>query len=866
MKQYNQDPGPREYRRQPERPSLAPRWCVVAAMLISLLTLSVSASAQWLYEGVTLNPPASSFQGDVLRDDGLALHNNPANLSYLRGAQFSIGVRAEQEPYGEAGYSVLGAYGTRFGLAFGASFNAQRFDDRFVSGVLGVAFGNEAFAFGLRYRVYGSNELPDIAGFNSTDLGLTLRPTNVFGLSFMVENAWEQTIGDLSVGRTYRAATAFRTNNGSFESEFGYRALVDSELIGEDLQSELYSTVRVRPTDGFHIFASGGFDPAYGDNPPYRVLGGVAFNYMGLTVETAVDYTAGEGSNSIGGSGWISYNSHPERTIAHPRNALYKVELSGQIAERPRRRLLGSDKPAFVDLLDSLYRVRDNDAYAGVYLHLSATRASHSQLWEIRQALDSIRDAGKEVIVYLERGGIRDLYLADSGTWVAASPAFVSMDSGIAAVRTYFGDLLERMGIEAQFVRIGEYKSATERFTEGGPSEQSSEALTAYVEDVWAELSSGLCRHRASEACEGETLRQPGPWTAIDLYSGGWLDALGYEHELPRMLRERAEGGSYRIVDSPTLLDWRSNRWRNQPVIAVLHITGDIVGGDSGNNPLTGGQFTGHQSIEAAVRELLEDSTVRGVILRVNSRGGSAWASDEIRAALQRLVDAEIPMVVSYGSAAASGGYYVSALGEEIIATPTGVVGSIGIYAGTFGLDNALGRAGINRDETARGGPSHLFNGQTWTPEEREWVERSVQFGYDRFVQLVAEAREMTTEEVDAVARGRIWSGQDAVDAGLADQVGSFEDARRALCAIADCGRGERLPLKHFGQASGLPIPDVIVGALGLEEQDALLSWARRSADALGVTATLNELLIAGSEEARSGMYGLAGDLRIEYR
>lgn len=827
---------------------------------LSLCTLPAHA-------GEDLGLPAPPFATDSLRDDGSAILTNPANLTFQPGVDVGLGAHLSSKPNLDDGAYAFVNYTAPFRLSLGAGVAARVRDARGMTGFVSLGWGAGPFGMALRYRIYQAARHP-LHGTSTSDFALSYRPTSFVGFSAVFTNLWTPKINAADrLHRGYRIENGWRLPNGRFAGALQWSA----DDIGYGYNHWLDVHIEARIARGFHLFASGGGrmtsanSEAANLSNDLRLSAGIALQTSALSTDIGTHALAQRNAaTNVGASLLMQYRSTPRQSATHPRGQLVKIALSGNIHERPVRRLFSANPQSLSDVLVLLRKVERSNQVEGVYLHLNGVKAGVAQLWELRKALDAIRAHGKHVVVYLEDGGLRDLYLAAAGDYIMTSPAFVSQDAGLKVERFYIADLLERFGIEAMFVRIGEYKSAVETFTRNGPSPQADAALHAYMQDVWDVISSGLCENRPLAACRtgGFPLHQA--ITADSLYASRWIDAHGYEDELPERLAAHFNKRLTAIPPSQ-LLDDRYERWDPQPHIAVLHIEGPLVGDKSGTNILTGQAFTGAGSIEAAAKDIREDSAVRAVIVRINSPGGSVFASDEIHRALTLLQRTNLPIVFSFGDAAASGGYYISALRAPIYAAPTTVTGSIGIYTGTFSVEHLLSKVGIGRYPERVGGPSKLYNGEAWTEEERQWMQASIQHGYDRFRKLVANGREMTLEEVESMAQGRIWSGKAAKDNGLVDHIGGFLDAYDAVCTpIARCAN-DPYPLKHFGQVVSLKLPMALAGALGVGAEDAGPQEIRAILEQSGVSAVFEPLLTLFPARAKEPRADLGGIFRVSF-
>lgn len=833
------------------------RYLLGGAILLPLFNVATPA---WASRDLGL--PTPPFASDTLRDDGSSLLTNPANVTFRPGVDAGLGMRLSSElQVGDGVYSYVN-FTTPFRLSIGGGVAARFLDDRGMTAFGSIGWGAGPLSMALRYRVYQAEKDP-MHGVSTSDFGLTLRPASFVAISGVITNLWTPKLATGErLEREYRIENGWRLPCGRFGAAIQWTG----RSYGEDYHHFLGGHADLRVARGVRLFASATGLVAEGNDASgfrpsrFTFQGGFAIQSGALSSEVAahtVDIP--NSTNALGASALFRYSSTPNAPIVYRSGGLLKVALSGNLSERPSQQLLGPDSKAFTDLLMVLREAQSSPQLEGVYLHLSGVKAGVAQLWELRRALDAVRNSGRRVAVYLEQGGLRDLYLAAAGDFVMASPAFFSSDAGLRVERYFLGDLLEQLGIGATFVRVGEYKSAVEMFTRNGPSEAADAALSAYVEDVWNVISKGLCENRPNSACPQGTFPVDRAISSDTLLASKWVDELGYEDEFTQRLAERFKR-QYHPVTADQLTDPQTERWGHARRIAVLHISGDIVDGKSGVNPLTGAVFTGARTVENAVRAIKASNQVRGVIIRVDSGGGSAFASDEMLRAIRSLGSAGLPVVVSFGDAAASGGYYVAAFPTKIFAAPSTVTGSIGIYAGTFSIDTLLQNIGVNRSSDAVGGPSKLFSGRSWTEEDLAWMQASVNHGYRRFTDLVAEGRSMSAEEVEAVAQGRIWSGKAAYANGLVDSLGGFMDAYDSLCSsLGSCSK-QPYPLEHFGQIFSLSLPGALSSVLRIDTENMGAGDLRSALEQLGLSGifgTIAPLLPTRPNEVRADLGGV---------
>jgi protease-4 len=349
----------------------------------------------------------------------------------------------------------------------------------------------------------------------------------------------------------------------------------------------------------------------------------------------------------------------------------------------------------------------------------------------------------------------------------------------------FLGDLLRTVGIRADFVRIGRYKSAIEQYMNPGPTPTARAQDESVLDFAYRRLTFDAARDLDVTRARVEEIIDRGPQLPPAALELGMVDALADEHAMDAELRE-GFGGSYpRETGEP----WEfPRRWGNRPRVGVVVVDGTIVDGDNVDIPLIGIHMSGGRTVVRAIDRLAADPAVSAIVLRVDSGGGSVLASDQIYRAVVRARRRK-PVIASMGAVAASGGYYIASAAEEIWADPTTITGSIGVWFGKVDFV-PLGRMiGVSLETMQRGrhaGATSLY--RPFTPEERAVLADSVHHWYRMFLRRVARGRGMSVQEVDALGRGRLWMGDEAIGVGLIDHLGGFGSALAAARRAAGVG------------------------------------------------------------------------------
>ncbi|HET7844276.1 MAG TPA: signal peptide peptidase SppA, partial [Xanthomonadales bacterium] len=463
-------------------------------------------------------------------------------------------------------------------------------------------------------------------------------------------------------------------------------------------------------------------------------------------------------------------------------------QYTANAADRALAKMFGDEvrEVQLRDILRSLDAAAKDPAIDRVVLVPDEiSSAGMSTLLEIGAALDRFRESGKEVIAYSDAMDQRGYLLAAHADKVYLHPDGAILLEGIGRYRTYFKSAFDKLGVEARLFRVGEYKSAGEPYIRNDQSPEAREADLFWMGDLWQRYLAEVAKLRKLDAAklEASILAYD---TAVPAAGGdlaklakeqGLVDELKTRDEVRRMLIEKGaedDEHSFRHVD----LDDYAQRAAaldvgfGKPKLAVVVAEGEIVDGE-GQPGTIGGDTTA-----MLLRKAREDDGVKAVVLRVDSPGGSVFPSEIIRREVELTRKAGKPVVVSMGDVAASGGYWISMNADTIVASPSTITGSIGIFGLWFNAPQAMDKLGLNTDGVGTTWISGAVDPRRPYDERLGKVIQSViDRGYQQFIGNVAKAREKSTDEIDAIARGRVWSGAQAKERGLVDQLGTFQDA-----------------------------------------------------------------------------------------
>ncbi len=832
------------------KPRVKPRFArVLVARLVAGLVLGLvpgvvaeaRAGEPFPSRGERILSPGRSASSE---DSGEALVLNPANLGWLTGREARwTGVRCPETRRVACGHAIDLSTPLPFGLGTGF-----RVDYVMPPSTAGSPFNGTDYVWltwGLGYSVSRSLSMgasvqwtyspnPATSGIVALSAGATLRPSPRFSFSLVAHDfngpamqpALTGFLGDdgraLSypvLDRTYLAAMAFRPT--------GTRAL---EVGAEVRYFDGTDQARPRATLGIDI-------PSLGRARADLEVGNISRSQTSVLATVGLElqlrgFSLGGGAllgdalgkNTATGQYLTASIADYESPSSIPRGE-HAVTL--RIESTPGAR-------KHVRLLQKLWRLSERRDIAAVTMILRdepASSLAHAE--ELADAFRVLRARGKKVICSFEDGGPKGLFACASADRIVMNPAGGLRYSGLKTTHIYLAGLLEKIGVKAEFIRIGAHKSAPEQFTNKGASEVARADQEELLRNYEAVFVRNLSLYRHMPEAEIRASTRKGPFVALEAKEARFVDTLAFDDELERVTREVV--GRRVSVTKFEEETFAPRRFGARNKIGLLYIDGDMVDGRSSTVPLIGMKLCGSYTIAESAKRLREDSSVKAVVLRVETPGGSSLAADVMWREL-RLLAQKKPLIVSMGSIAASGGYYVAAAGTRIYALPLTITGSIGIFYGKADVSELLGKLGVNvevRKTTPRADAESFYRG--FTEDERAELRRKVGQFYEVFVDRVVQGRKMTRDQVDAVGQGRVWAGQQALDRKLVDEMGglrqALEAARRAGglpedAPIQDEPPIEKTLLDTALELAGLGRGPLLVDGLPLQLRDALQAVA----------------------------------------
>jgi len=466
-----------------------------------------------------------------------------------------------------------------------------------------------------------------------------------------------------------------------------------------------------------------------------------------------------------------------------PSDASLVLRVGGDLTEIAPNDVVGYIRgvkaPTVRSIVENLRKAKVDSRVHGIVLKPTGFSSPFwGKVQEIRDAVIDFKKSGKPVYSYIEYGGDREYYLATAADKVYLMPS-TSLDLiGVATYSLFLRGTLDKIGAYPDLRRIGDYKTAVNTFTETGYTPAHREMDESLNRDLFEQILVGIADGRKKDGAEIRRLIDQGPFLPEEALRVGLVDDVQYEDQVSEKLRGEGEsrqidGDEYARVSAPSL---GLNRG---PRLAVIYAAGTIASGKSGYDPING-TIVGSDTLIEYIRTARRDESVRGIVLRIDSPGGSATASDAVWRELMiaRNERQDRPIVASMSDLAASGGYYIAMPAQLIVAQPSTLTGSIGIFGGKIVTGGVYQKLGARIESTSIGKNAEINSpARPYNPDEVKKLEEQLQAFYDQFVEKVATSRRSTPEKIDALAQGRVWTGRQAKERGLVDALGGLEEA-----------------------------------------------------------------------------------------
>jgi protease IV len=460
-------------------------------------------------------------------------------------------------------------------------------------------------------------------------------------------------------------------------------------------------------------------------------------------------------------------------------NSALMLRVGGDLGEMEPGGVLGQfieAPPTVRSTVEMIRKAKADRRISSLVIKPTGAGALWGKVQEVRDAVADFRRSGKPAIAYMEYGGEQEFYLASVCDKVFLMPTATLDLTGMASYELFLRGMLDKIGAYPDAYHIGEYKTASNTMTERTYTPAHREMAESLNTDLYQQLVRGIADGRRKSEAEVRSLIDHGPFLPEDALKAGLIDDLAYEDELDDKVK--LASGKLHYVD---MNDYRqvspaSLGLNRGPRLAVIYATGIIASGKSSYDAPSGA-VVGSETLVDYLRKARADTTIKAIVLRVDSPGGSAIASDVIWREVV-LTRNQKPVVASMSDVAASGGYYIAMPAHAIVAEPSTLTGSIGVVMTKFVIDGTLKKLGLNMEGVSQGKYAQMYSPvRPFSPEERARVAEYMQATYDTFVEKAAQGRNTTPEKIDAIAQGRVWTGRQAKQLGLVDELGGLERA-----------------------------------------------------------------------------------------
>lgn len=504
-------------------------------------------------------------------------------------------------------------------------------------------------------------------------------------------------------------------------------------------------------------------------------------------------------------------------------NSVLTLKIQGAmpdyVPDDPMRKIFGGDEQSLAALLEQFKKAKVDKRIGAILLDVDFSEAGWGKADEIREAIADFRSSGKPVYAYIEMGMNKEYYIATACDKVFVPPPGDLFINGFAADVMFFRGSLDKLGIYPDVFQIGQYKNAPDQFTRKNMSDAHKEVMNSIVDDLYNRYVTAIATSRHKSADEVRALVDNAPYTAPKAKELGLIDGATYKDEIEKELKQRlgykdsdelhiAKASDYKQVTPESLGLDKGER------IAVIYASGTIGSGKSNDSPY-GSQSVGSDTVVKAIKDAADDKRIRAIVLRVDSPGGSGTASDLIWHAVENAKQKK-PVVVSMSDLAASGGYYIACNANKIVAEPSTITGSIGVFAGKPVMKGFYDWLGISNEYVLRGKNAGMFREtEKFSDDERAKFEEVIKsIYYDNFVPKVAKGRNRDAEYINSIGQGRVWMGSQAKENGLVDEFGGLEHAIDVAKQLA------KLPADKSVRRVIFPVPRTFLEQIFNKDQE----------------------------------------------
>ncbi len=507
----------------------------------------------------------------------------------------------------------------------------------------------------------------------------------------------------------------------------------------------------------------------------------------------------------IGGFIYMQFNREPDI----PQHSYLKIEMSGAIVDSDTSPM--SKKLSVRDLWYHLKRAKIDSRIQGILLKISYPNTGFAKIDDIGRLLNDFKKSGKKVYAFIEGADLLGYYLASFADKVYVFKGGDIFLTGLATEAMFLKNTFSKLGVAADLFHIGEYKTASNMFTEDRMTPPHKESMEKLLDDIFTSVLEGIAANRKLNVATVRTLVDNSPIRNQEYLDAKLIDGILYEDELLKIASPRED---MELVDFKLYTETRDPLpFEGSKKIAVIFASGEINNGKSGGRSIFGGDVLGADTVAAHLKMARKNPYIKAVVLRVDSPGGSASASDVIRREAE-LVAKVKPLIISMSDLAASGGYWLSMSGTKIFALPATITGSIGVVTGKFVLKGLYDKVGINKEMITTSKYAGMFTDyREFSPEERAKIMEMMNGIYQSFLEVVSKNRKLKVEDVDKIAKGRVWAGNSALKLKLVDQLGGLDDALNEAKKMAKISANEPIGVSVYPRKQSML--DMIMDLVG---------------------------------------------------
>lgn len=701
-------------------------------------------------QGVFYYQPAASVFGTE------AAWINPAALARYRIAGFQFMADYFEGKYGKNWGSVVGREGLALAYRRIYSPDSEDYVDYTLAGAVRV--GREISVGGsYQYFKQGKGIFDNRHFWN---LGLGFHPQGHFRFGAVFSNLNRGKIDDERTETEQRYSVSWRPNKYDLTVSVDMFLSTKTRLSNADY---VYHA-EFSPTKGLYI---NGFVDS---DKNFQV--GVRANLHQYFV--GARRSANRNADHRGSTVFFGATNARQPSMVQDKVRRLSIGLEGQPQENPPQPVFGRKATPYVTTLLNIYRAADDPSIGEMVITLHRISMAMGQAQELYEALSYFRSQGKAITCHISHPNNIAYYIGSACNQVLIPPVSQLNLVGLRAELTFYAGTLEKLGVKADIIRIGEYKTATERYTHRSASEENRQQVNRLLDDLFDQFVTGIAGGRNLSADSVRSLIDNGPFTSEEALQYGLVDGLSYKDELKTdFLSKMPEISFHRYLTDTVVND----TWSHCPKLAVVVADGEVAFDEGGLGPFADPTDATPGKMNRAFRHAARDREIRGIVFRINSPGGLALAGEEILHAAHKVARKK-PLVVSMANVAASGGYYIAMPAGYVIADPATITGSIGIYGGKLDLSGLYQKLEVGKELYTRGKYAGLLtNMRPFTSQEREKYASQMEAFYNHFLTLVSDNRKLPVDSVDNLARGKVFTGREAVRIGLVDQLGGIKTA-----------------------------------------------------------------------------------------